>query len=548
MRLTDHIRNLHTGHRDVHAGGRVTETTIAPDIETQDVTLGSLCTGYGGLDLGTLVAFGGGRIAWVADPDPHVRAILAARLPDVPNLGDITTVDWTIVEPVSVITAGFPCQDISAAGRGAGIRKGTRSGLWHHVIEAVRHLRPAILVVENVAALRWRKGGLDVVLADLAEIGYDAHWCCLRASDIGAAHRRERVFLLAYPDGTRFIVDTVNADTRVADPAHPTGTRLAQPFPCTPPARRPVDRQPARHGLTAVSDALGTRRNVEWQKRAKSLRGSVPAGHGDLAVADPGGQQPQRRRGHLTLAGAAGSAPGARDQRQRDGDAAVDRGPAVADPARERHRLAGPRSGIGIPSTAVRAGAGAVPDPEGDRGDQGQPQPARLQGRPDTVLGGGAPAADPTRRQQPQQPQVSHSRLLGTGTGTSHRDHSGNPPQRTVHTGQSSGRVGSGVDDRIAWGGYEPAIRRWELVLGRPAPHPTESGRDSRARLSPVFVEWLMGLPSGWVTGIDIPRTAQLRALGNGVVPQQAARALDLMLADLVALSVMEMGEEASVA
>ena len=75
------------------------------------------------------------------------------------------------------------------------------------------------------------------------------------------------------------------------------------------------------------------------------------------------------------------------------------------------------------------------------------------------------------------------------------------------------------------WGIYGPAICRWECVLGRPAPPPTEPGRTS-PRLSPRFVEWLMGLPDGWVTGCGLPRGAQLRALGNGVLPQQAAAAL----------------------
>lgn len=105
-----------------------------------------------------------------------------------------------------------------------------------------------------------------------------------------------------------------------------------------------------------------------------------------------------------------------------------------------------------------------------------------------------------------------------------------------------------GIEKSIAWGGYEPAIYRWEAVTGRPAPHPTEPGRHGKPRLSPAFVEWLMGIPSGWVTSIDIPRTAQLRALGNGVMPQQAAQALGLILADLVALSAIETGKQAAAA
>ena len=86
------------------------------------------------------------------------------------------------------------------------------------------------------------------------------------------------------------------------------------------------------------------------------------------------------------------------------------------------------------------------------------------------------------------------------------------------------------------WGVYEVAIRRWEAVLGRPTPHPTQLGNHGRPVLAPVFVEHLMGLPSGWVTDLPLPRTAQLRALGNGVIPQQAAYAVALLLDDLAEL------------
>ena len=115
--------------------------------------------------------------------------------PGPPGLGDITVTDWSRVPAVDVITAGFPCQDISCAGKRAGLTEGTRSVIWVHVAEAVRVLHPRLVVVENVAALRTR--GLDRVLGDLAEAGYDAVWRCVRASDVGAPHRRERLFLLA---------------------------------------------------------------------------------------------------------------------------------------------------------------------------------------------------------------------------------------------------------------------------------------------------------------------------------------------------------------
>ena len=82
--------------------------------------LGSFCTGYGGLDM-AVQGVSDARLVWVADNDRHVRQLLVARHPHVPNLGDISALDWTTVEPVDVLTAGFPCQDISFAGRGAGI-------------------------------------------------------------------------------------------------------------------------------------------------------------------------------------------------------------------------------------------------------------------------------------------------------------------------------------------------------------------------------------------------------------------------------------------
>ncbi|WP_018352005.1 DNA cytosine methyltransferase [Longispora albida] len=159
--------------------------------------IGSVCSGYGGLDIAVEVVLGG-QLAWYAETDPAASRVMAHHWPSIPNLGDITEVDWGNVEPVDVLTAGFPCQDISNAGRRAGIT-GPKSSLWGVIAGAVRVLRPGLVFVENVAALRAR--GLDVVVADLAALGYDTSWLSLRASDVGAAHRRDRMFLLAaHPD------------------------------------------------------------------------------------------------------------------------------------------------------------------------------------------------------------------------------------------------------------------------------------------------------------------------------------------------------------
>ncbi|WP_234340968.1 DNA cytosine methyltransferase [Streptomyces sp. NRRL S-1813] len=142
-------------------------------------------------------ALTGARVAWVAETEKGASAVLAARYPDAPNIGDITVYDWSqLAGQVEIITAGFPCQDISNAGKREGIA-GKRSGIWRNVAEAIRILRPRLVLLENVSALRIR--GQGVVLSDLAAIGYDARWVCLRASAVGAAHHRDRWFCLARP-------------------------------------------------------------------------------------------------------------------------------------------------------------------------------------------------------------------------------------------------------------------------------------------------------------------------------------------------------------
>jgi DNA (cytosine-5)-methyltransferase 1 len=218
---------------------------------TPGPVLGSLCTGYGGLDLAVLAALGGGRIAWCADPDPPIATILTARMPGVPNLGDLRTVTWTKVEPIDVLTAGFPCQDISAAGRRAGIEKGTRSGLWIDIVAVLRLLRPALFVVENVAALRWRHGGLHRVLGDLAHTGYDAIWRSVRAADIGAAHHRQRLFLLAWPHHHRG-----NAPHSPSQRWEPQGRQLTRGTPSRRAPSQPSRRPHLSHTATAHPEHL----------------------------------------------------------------------------------------------------------------------------------------------------------------------------------------------------------------------------------------------------------------------------------------------------
>ncbi|MFF0389613.1 DNA cytosine methyltransferase [Kitasatospora sp. NPDC004615] len=377
--------------------------------------IGSLCSGYGGLDMAVQAVLGG-ELAWVADIDPGASAILAHHHPAVPNLGDITAVSWSGVARVDVLTAGFPCQDVSSAGLRAGLAEGTRSGLWREVARAVRELTPSLVVIENVAGLRsaradgdvepcpWCLGdgdreravrALGTVLADLADCGFDAEWASVRASDVGAAHQRERVFLLAWP-------------------SHPQGPRL--PWP---------------------------------RLRGRFAERRLAASHPDRV----GGDRDRARR------------------------------PGRDEPA--EHRL---------------------------------------------------PAADPDRRGLPGHGEVQAERdTVRTGRGTDAGRH-GPAAADTDHRGRRTDepdlRPGQPDTDRsrdtaVDWSDYADAIRRWEKATGRPAPGPT----DAAGRLSPVFVEWLMGLPAGHVTAVPVlTRTKQLKALGNGVLPAQAEHALRLLL------------------
>jgi DNA (cytosine-5)-methyltransferase 1 len=164
----------------------------------------SLFSGAAGLDLGLRRAIPGLRTVGYVEREAYAAATLVARMEDealdnAPVWDDVATFDG---EPfrgvVDLVAGGFPCQDISNAGKRAGIGGG-RSGLWREFARIVDETSPEWVFVENVSALRTR--GLDVVLGDLAAMGFDAEWGCFRASEAGAPHRRERMFILAHARG-----------------------------------------------------------------------------------------------------------------------------------------------------------------------------------------------------------------------------------------------------------------------------------------------------------------------------------------------------------
>ena len=409
---------------------------------------GALFAGYGGLEDGVQSVIGG-VLAWYSEYEPPseknprpsqaAARIMAYHHPGVPNLGDITQIDWHKAAPVDVLTGGSPCQDVSTAGKRAGMRAGTRSGLWASMCDAIDILRPELVVWENVRGAHSSEadsslepcpgcvggsGGRAVlralgrVLGDLAELGYDAWWCGIRASDVGAPHGRYRVFVFATPqDPDR----AASGKRRVTAPGQAQGRR----------AWPDVGRRSRTPPADADSDAV----RVESVALAGSIGAPEPGWHGE--------------------------APADAECRGRDGRSRDTLGGEVG-------RAAPARSGAGRRRREV------PPDSDGDG-------LARL-GRVDT----GERDPDGRGREDPTRDDA----------------------------------------EPTAWGPYAPAIDRWAAALGRPAPPPTELGPKGAPRLSSRFVEWLMGLPAGHVTDVPgISRSDQLKALGNGVVPAQAAAA-----------------------
>jgi DNA (cytosine-5)-methyltransferase 1 len=151
--------------------------------------VGSLCTGYGGLDMAVERVLGG-EMVWYSEFEKHPSTLLSARYPGVPNLGDLAQIDWHSVPAIDILTGGYPCQPFSVAGKKLG--ENDSRHLWPYLREAIRILRPRITILENVA--NHRRIGFDRVLGDCAEDGLHVRWTSVRASDVGAPHKRERLF------------------------------------------------------------------------------------------------------------------------------------------------------------------------------------------------------------------------------------------------------------------------------------------------------------------------------------------------------------------
>jgi DNA (cytosine-5)-methyltransferase 1 len=256
-------------------------------------TIGSLFSGYGGLDIALHTLWPNAKTAWVSDVDKGPQKVLAHRYPDAPNLGDITKVDWSQVEPVDIITGGSPCQDLSHAGKRAGMKTGTRSGLWASMCDAIDILRPSLVVWENVRGALSAEAtigdvescgfcvdddndqpmrALGRVLGDLADIGYDAAWVGLRAADVGAPHGRFRVFVLAWPADAAGIGREWLGSSRLGRAGLADGDRGTLNLP-TPRATR-------GGSSTETAAMLPTPRATDGTKGGPNQRGS----NGDLML------------------------------------------------------------------------------------------------------------------------------------------------------------------------------------------------------------------------------------------------------------------------
>jgi len=524
-------------------------------------TIGSLFSGYGGLDLGVEAALGPARIAWVSDvckvdkdgnvghytPHRGPCRVLAHRYPDAPNLGDITSVDWSTVEPVDVLTGGSPCQDLSNAGKRGGMTEGTRSNLWVAMREAIAQLRPKLVVWENVRGaysaaadsaleldsrlldqVRRRRGepvlrALGRVVGDLSDLGYVGGWYGVRASDVGAAHQRFRVFVVAYSTGDEGRVE--HGDGRPVADADESGLEFVRRVYAE---RRDVDgrdgahrhgatRQPATLLPTSVTDpasANGHARNLGREAKllstpqARDWKGEPSAAH---------------ENGGITRDVRLLGTPTARDHK---GSGQGDR---LAESARRGQVEGQVRL---LPTTRATDGTKGGPNQRGSSGDLMLPSAVHQLDDGDALL----PTPNPFHSGNTESPDewLLRRAEVQERTGTRHGPalsvvawsiQEGLP---LVQAGEGPQRVEPGSDK---WGPYAAAVHRAELAFGRPAPDPTEVGPKGNTRLSARFDEWHMGLPDGWVTDVpDITWHEVVKLCGNGVVPRQSAAAVATLL------------------
>ena len=271
-------------------------------------------SGIGGFSLAARW-LGGIETVQFVEREPFCQRVLAKHWPGVPIHDDICTYA-PAAGAADLIVGGFPCQDISTAGSQAGIKVGTRSGLFYELMRVIRLVGPRFVVLENVAAIT--SGGLDIVLGELAEAGFDAEWACIPASAVGACHRRDRWWLVAHARSSDQPGRPQWAERRGGSAADAGGCGL-----------------PEMHG--------GADSVTDWPRR-------------NAGAPDAIGLHSERWGTAGNVAGTTGAGEVDGQQWQRDGDAADDCGPASPHTHGERCRQQHP------PALAARAGQLAWPD------------------------------------------------------------------------------------------------------------------------------------------------------------------------------------------
>lgn len=184
-------------------------------------SIGSLFAGIGGFELGLERAIPGAYTLWQVEQNNFCQKVLAKHWPQAKIYDDVRNITKNNVQQVDILCGGFPCQDISVAGKKEGLN-GEKSGLYWEMHRIIEELQPRAVIMENVAAITIR--GLGTVLGSLSEIGYDAEWCTIQASDFGAPHKRARWFCIAYPRTIGFYLDN---ERRLS--SNPTSNSKQQP-------------------------------------------------------------------------------------------------------------------------------------------------------------------------------------------------------------------------------------------------------------------------------------------------------------------------------
>ena len=249
----------------------------------------SLFAGIGGFDLG-LERTGGFKTVAFCEIDPFCRSVLAKNWPEVPCFEDVRTLTQerlaaTGIDRIDVITGGFPCQDVSSAGKQAGL-DGERSGLWSEIVRLAGELRPRFILVENVAGLLTGEQGrwFGRVLGDLAALGYDAEWECIPASAVGAPHRRDRVWIIAY--APQELCDRVSIPRAFADQEPDQGFQRVWAYVSACRARRrPASDFPrlrANDGVSPRVDAIAALGNAVVPAIPNIIGQAILAASGDL--------------------------------------------------------------------------------------------------------------------------------------------------------------------------------------------------------------------------------------------------------------------------